>query len=193
MPEVIYERAHELKSAASGLIDEYHQHLQDANIAYLWRSGRWYVKGVKQIGKTIVVAQIWHELTGYDLVVVVNKNAYLSQSTQDRIAMLDNLLCQFGMTDNGRLHARDHDIKEFSDAVRRNKVCMSNLPAVDGTSEIKKLDVPDEPEETAAEVEEVGLDLAEAAEAEPLFVIEDCEDIDDTGCTVTPIADFNNR
>lgn len=189
MPEAIYEIAPELKGAASGLIDEYHQHLLDANIVYMWRSGRWYVKGVKQIGKAIVVAQIWHEITGYDLVVVVNKNAYLSQSTQDRIAMLDNLLYQFGMTDNGRLHTREHDIKEFSEAVRRNKVCMSNLSAVDGTSEIKKLDVPDEPEEQAQEMlEEIGLDDDDVEE--PLFLIEDCEDIDDTGCTVTSLVNF---
>ncbi len=189
MPEAIYERAHELKAVASDLIDQYHQHLQDANIAYMWRSGRWYVKGVKQIGKTIVVAQIWHELTGYDLVVVVNKHAYISQSTQDRIAMMDNLLCQFGMTGSGRLHTRDHDIKEYSEAVRRNKVCMSNLSAVDAASEIKKLDVPDEPEEQAQEkLEEIGLDGEE--EDEPLFVIEDMDDIDDTGCTVTSLVNF---
>ena len=53
MPEVIYERASELKSDASALIDEYHQHLLDADIIYMWRIGRWCVKGVTQHGKTI--------------------------------------------------------------------------------------------------------------------------------------------
>jgi len=39
MPDVIYERAPELKRDASSLIDEYHQHLLDAEIIYMWRSG----------------------------------------------------------------------------------------------------------------------------------------------------------
>ncbi len=191
MPEANYEMAHELKAVASDLIDEHHQHLQDANIAYMWRTGRWYVKGVKQIGKAIVVAQLWHEITGYDLVVVVNKKAYLSQSTQDRLAMLDNLLCQFGMTGTGKLQYKEHDIKEFSEAVRRNNVCMSNLPAVDGAKNIKKLDVPDDPDEPAqAELEEIGPDGSED-EAEPLFAIEDYEDIDDTDCTVKSLVSFD--
>jgi len=186
MPDVIYERAPELKRDASSLIDEYHQHLLDAEIIYMWRSGRWSVKGVTQHGKAMIVPQLWRELTGYDLVVIVNKRVYSLQPENDRRATLDNLLCQFGLTSGGNFVTRDHDIKEFSEAVRRNNRCMSNLPAIAASSEIKKVEVPDEPDED--EIMEIGIEDVE--EEEPLFAIEDMEDIDDTGCTVTSLVSF---
>ena len=187
MPEVIYERAPELKRDASALIDEYHQHLLDAEIIYMWRIGHWCVKGLAQHGKTMIVPQLWREVSGYDLAVVVNKTAYIHQTENDRRAMLDNLLCQFGLTAGGNFQTRDHDIKEFSEAVRRNSRCMSNLPAIGAaTAEIKKLDVPDEPEES--EIIEIGIE--DDDEEETLFAIEDMEDIDDAGCTVTSLVSF---
>lgn len=190
MPEVIYERSPELKRAAAGLIDEYHQHLLDAEIIYMWRTGRWCIKGVNQYGKTMIVPQLWHELTGYDLVVIVNKQAYLHQQDSGRRALLDNLLCQFALTGGGSYQTREHDIKEFSDAVRRNNVCMSNLSALDGANEIKKLEVPDEPERPAEEeMAELGFTPHEG-EDEELFVIEDMEAIDDTDCTVKSLFSF---
>ena len=191
MPDTtIYEIAPELRETAGQLIDAYHEHLHDCDIVYMWRIGRWYVKGVKQVGKTIVVPQIWRELSGYDLVVVVNKSVYECQGEKDKIALLDNLLCHFGMTSNGNLFTRDHDIKEFSEAVRRNKICMTNFSAVSESAEIKKLEVPDDPVEKEDEIiDELSADGAD--EEEPFFVIEDMDDVDDTNCTVTSLVNFD--
>ena len=136
--------------------------------------------------KRLIVPQLWRELTGYDLAVIVNKKAYIYQTERDRRAMLDNLLCQFGLTSSGNFQTRDHDIEEFSEAVRRNKACMSNLPAIEEAREIKKIDVPDEPDKD--EIIEIGIEDDE--EEQPLFAIEDMDDIDDTGCTVKSLVSF---
>jgi len=187
---VIYRAAPDLAGPCRELIKEHHQHLSDANIAYMFRSGKWIVKGTTQLGKSIVAPAVWRTLTNYDLVLVVNEQAYRTQTNKDKTAMLDNLLCYFNPPaagpDGYNYSTREPDIQEFSDIVRRRKVCFSNLPSIEGPGRLQKIEFEDPNDE---DIEDIGVIEIEEPEQD-LLTLEDYEDIDDTGCTVTPLISF---
>ncbi len=192
---ITYRTAPEISNQCRELIREYHGHLVDANIAYVFRSGRWIVKGSTQLGKAIVAPAVWRELTGYDLVLVVNEQAYMAQNGAGKIAMLDNLLCYFSpptTTNDGCSYStREPDIQEFSAIVSRRKVCFSNLPSIDGPGRLQKIEFEDNTDAADIPLEVIGEDEEDDdANEEPLFTVEDYDDIDDTGCTVTNLVSF---
>ena len=189
---IMHRIAPELAGPCRELIAEHHQHLADASIAYIFRSGKWITKGATQLGKAIVAPAVWRTLSDYDLVLVVNEQAYRAQTDEGKTAMLDNLLCYFSPPaagpDGNNYSTREPDIQEFSDIVRRRKVCFSNLPALDeGPGHLKRIEF--EPPNNDEVIEEID-GIEDDEEGEDLFIIEDYEDIDDTGCTVTPLISF---
>lgn len=189
---VIYRAAPELGSLARQLIKEYHPHLSDASIGYMFRSGRWLERGATRLGQALIAPPVWRSITGYDLVLVVNEEAFKAQTADRQMAMLDNLLCYFDQPVTGqdgcKYKRRAPDIVEFSDVVRRRKTCFSNLNAVDGS--YQKIQFDDALAQT--EPEDIGCEFETADdEAEPITV-EDYDDIDDTGCTVTNLMSFDN-
>ena len=190
---VIYRAAPELAGPCRELIREHHQHLSDASIAFMFRSGKWIAKGATQLGKAIVAPAVWRTLSNYDLVLVVNEQAYRAQTDEGKTAMLDNLLCYFSppttTTDGCSYSTREPDIQEFSAIVRRRKVCFSNLPAIEGPGRLQKIEF--EPPDEEDEIEDIGVIELEEPEQE-LLTIEDYDEIDDTGCTVTPLVSFDN-
>lgn len=190
--QVIYRPAPELGNLARQLIREYHAHLADANIAYMFRSGRWLERGATRLGQAIIAPPVWRSLTSYDLVLVVNEEAYRAQTSSGQAAMLDNLLCHFDQPvaghDGYKYKSRAPDIVEFSDVVQRRKTCFSNLTAIDGTLEKIKFDEPASASAAAA-FDEVGGGSDEEDTGEEIFV-EDYDDIDDTGCTVSELLSF---
>ncbi len=190
-----YREAKDLEGSIAELIRGHHQHLIEANIAILYRADRWIERGRAKLGKAIIVPALWRKLTDYDLAIVVNERAYRAQSVKKQLAILDNLLCYFKppvVGPDGLSYAtRDPDITEFSDIIRRHKVCFTNIPAVmadQGSDQLQKVEY-EHPETSDVEEE---IDNYEIVEADGDFAsLQDYDDIDDTGCTVKTLATFD--
>jgi hypothetical protein len=191
---VTYEKAPELISPVRDLIEEFHPHLKDAKVATIYRVGKWFIRGKKEKGKAMIVPAIWQCLTGLDLLLVVNKKAYLRQNQESQLAMLDELLCRFADTDSTRYETCEPDIQEFSDIVNRRNVCFSNLDLIAAGSlkdEIQKIELgddDDDDEEEAEELEEIGED----AEDITLDVwVENYDEIDHSQEKVLKVMEFD--
>ena len=192
---VTFERAPELLNPVRELIDEFHPHLKEAKVATIYRVGKWFVRGKKEKGKALIVPAIWQCLTGLDLLLVVNKKAYLRQVPEARLAVLDELLCRFADTDSTRYETCEPDIQEFSDIVNRRNMCFSNLDlleALPSGKEIQKIefdDDDDDEEDGAEQLEEIGEDVEDF----PLDVwVEDYDNIDRSQEKVLKVMEFDS-
>ena len=190
MTMAIYRAAPELANTCREIIREHHQHLADANIAYMFRSGKWLINGATRFGQAIVAPPVWRTITNYDLVLVVNEKAYMAQTDKRKIATLDNLLCYFNQPTAGPAGAsytnRAPDIQEFSDVVHRHKVYFTNLPAIDSPGQLQKIEFEHADDNEPEEIGEIELEDPES----DCIEIQDYDDIDDTGCIVTPLISF---
>ena len=131
----IYSPAPEAEDVARRVIECHHPHLIDAKITYIFRTDRWQLKDRPVLGKVVIAPQMWRYLGSCDLVLVINEVIFKSLSDEGRIAMLDNVLAQINPPHINRQglavwSTRDHDIREFSEVVKRHNICMSNLKAV---------------------------------------------------------------
>jgi len=189
---VTYEKAPELLGPVRKLIDEFHPHLKDAKVATVYRIGKWLIRGKKQTGKALIVPAIWQSLTGLDLLLVVNKRAYLRQSAEAQVAMLDELLCRYADTDSARYETCEPDIQEFSDIVNRRKICFSNLDMLTDISikdEIQKIELDDDDDEEEEAIEEIG---EEKEDLELDVWVEDYDEIDHSQEKVLKVMEFDN-
>ncbi len=164
------------------VIERYHPHLLKAKIIYLFRSGKWQVRGRTVRGKALIAGQPWRYLCGSDLVLVLNEVLYLSSNTEGKIALLDHELSHFnppGKDRNGEpvWSLRDHDVREFSDVVNRHNICMTNLKAI-GAEELVQLTLLQSFPETIEDKEAVGKIYNQAVEIdeEENYFIEDFEE-----------------
>ena len=190
---VTYEKAPELLTPVHKLIDEFHPHLKDAKVATVYRIGKWLIRGKKQTGKALIVPAIWQCLTGLDLLLVVNKRAYMRQGTEGQLAMLDELLCRFADTDSAKYETCEPDIQEFSDIVNRRKICFSNLDMLNDLSiatEIQKIVLDDEEEEEGdtEQLDEIGEDVEDI---ELDVWVEDYDEIDHSQEKVLKVMEFD--
>ena len=131
-----YRLAPELNNPVREVINEYHPHLSDAKIACMFRSGAWKQKGRTVLGRAVVAPTLWRILTGYDLILVINEVIYSSLTGKGKTALLDHELSRFtepveNKQGEQNFSTQDHDIREFSEVVKRHNVCFSNLPAID--------------------------------------------------------------
>ena len=190
---VTFEKAPELLVPVRKLIDEFHPHLKDAKVATVYRIGKWLIRCKKQTGKALIVPAIWQCMTGLDLLLVVNKRAYMRQSTEGQLAMLDELLCRFADTDSARYETCEPDIQEFSDIVNRRKIFFSNLDMLNDLSiatEIQKIELDDDDEEESEseQLEEIG---EEVEENELDVWVEDYDEIDHSQEKVLKVMEFD--
>ncbi|HHZ06932.1 MAG TPA: hypothetical protein GX401_09175 [Clostridiales bacterium] len=125
---------YELFNIAEEIISEYHPHLKDIKIAYLFRSGKWKSKGEPIMGRALVAAPMWRCASGFDLILVINEMMYKNLDRKGKKALLDHQLSHFSVQETGSLvfgektwAIRGHDVQEFSDVVKRHGICFSNL------------------------------------------------------------------
>lgn len=135
-----FEMAPDLNGPVRQAIAEYHPYLKDASFACIYRTGGWKHKDTVQMGKVVVASPLWRSLTGYDLLVVINKYAYANLDDKQKMAYLDYVLSYVrepAVSRTGALsyRTRDHDIREFSAVINRHNVCFSNMLAIDGQGE----------------------------------------------------------
>ena len=180
----MYMPAPELNGLVRKVINDYHPYLTDAKIHCLFRTGRWKVKDATQLGKAVVAPPVWKCITGYELLLVINKSVFDSLSEAGQTALIDHVISffkepQYDANGNLLYGTRDHDVKEFSAVVKRHNICFSNLRAIeaDGSRQLslfnplatevvneealKDIQQPKESEELICKIEEFDEDEAE--------------------------------
>ncbi len=209
MPQT-YEITHEIDQLASRVIAEFHPHLKDARIAYLYRNGSWANRGRVEFGKLLVAPPAWKALTGYDLLAVVNHAVYENYTEEERIAQLDHTFSYVGSvtTDSyGQTvyHSTGPDIYEFSAVVNRHNITVSNLDAIDmngrqlsiNTNYRDKAECANKKaaEEAAAKTEAAAEEMAGSGESgeelEPFCTLEDGDGRSPDDVEVVKSFEFN--
>ncbi len=127
----------ELFVLAEKIIAEHHSYLEDARIAFLFRSGKWRNKGKVVTGRALVAPPLWRCTSGFELVLIINEILYQSLDEKGREALLDHELSRFELQNSGSLvfgektwTIREHDVQEFSDVVKRHGICFTNLQSL---------------------------------------------------------------
>ena len=106
------------KAIGDILIPEFHKHLVNAKVAYLFKQhvgGR----GVTLFGKAALSSAKLKFLSQVDFVLEINHTIWADASLQMRAAMIDHELSHCGVDDNGAFCFLQHDIEEFFGVVQR--------------------------------------------------------------------------
>ncbi len=121
-----YSDAPEVADIASALISDVtcHHQLAEANIIYLFRSGNWKSKGRTKLGSASKLPEQYQLLTGYELMVVVNKDTWWALDEKQKFALVDHELCHFCREEDDKGETKwtivGHDVEEFSGVIRRH-------------------------------------------------------------------------
>lgn len=121
----VYQASEEVMTVAAELIATVHEHLVQANICYLFRTDEWTKKGRYIYGKAYKVPEQWRYLSGYDLLMVINRSVWTTLTPEQRTALVDHELCHFERIDDAAGNVKswtlvDHDVEEFIGVVRRH-------------------------------------------------------------------------
>ncbi len=125
---IAYELAPEVEELAKDLVRRYHQHLVNAGLVYLWRTGNW-KKGGKRVlgtaekvgGKTSFwLRQAMHWDRDLVYAVTISKQAWPELSHDQRLALIDHELCHFVPNDAGKIEIVEHDVTEFRAVLERH-------------------------------------------------------------------------
>jgi hypothetical protein len=124
--------APEVQELAARLISDIHTHLAEAGIKYLFRTGKWELRGKTILGKAEKVSNKWKHLTGYDFIVTINRDTWFANKPEIREAILDHELthCARGEDDkqgNPKWYIQDHDLTDFVSIVRRHGLWTTTL------------------------------------------------------------------
>jgi hypothetical protein len=137
--------APEVQELAARLIDNIHGHLAEARIKYLFRTGKWELKGRIIYGKAEKVAAKWKHLTGYDFVVTINRDIWFANKPELRQALLDHELmhCARGEDDkqgNPKWYIQLHSVEDFVGIIQRHGLWTTGLQnLVKANSEYEQL------------------------------------------------------
>jgi hypothetical protein len=132
-----FERSDEVRVIAENLIDKFHPHLSDAKdvIEYYLRYGT-----AEWAGKAKKCTAFERHVTGRNLFIFINSEAWEALKHPQRVALIDHELCHFvreneeyyddfaqrlvtrwaDAKDPDSWHLRDHDVEEFSEVIARH-------------------------------------------------------------------------
>lgn len=127
--------APEVQELATRLIDNIHTHLAEANIKYLFRTGKWELRGRTIYGRAEKVSAKWRHLTGYDFVITINRDIWFANKPEIRQAILDHELthCARGEDDkqgNPKWYIMPHSVEDFVSIIRRHGLWTTELQNV---------------------------------------------------------------
>jgi hypothetical protein len=114
---------------AESLIKEFHPILQEARIAFVFRS-----EAQKQ-GSRIILGQCskvpakMHPYLEYDYLIWLSEADYMAMDDLAREALIDHELCHCKLGINGWT-IRPHDIQEFTDVIQRHGIWSPDIRAV---------------------------------------------------------------
>ena len=126
-----YIPATEVQLLAARLIDRVHGHLAEANICYLFRTGKWESKGKVIYGKAEKVSQKWNYLTEHDFIITINHEAWQCATEGQKKAILDHELthCEKGEDSDGnpKWLIIPHSVEDFPSIIRRHGLWSRDL------------------------------------------------------------------
>lgn len=126
--------APEVETLAQDLIHQYHPHLAEASIAYLFRTGSWSSGDKTTLGKATRETGAHRHLTGYDFVITINADEWAEADERKQEYLVDHELCHCGRAIDEHGHPATekdgspkwciikHDLEEFAACVRRHGV-----------------------------------------------------------------------
>lgn len=117
--------ADEIIPMANKLITQFHPHLINAKISYMFRGGKWNKNNRPVVGDVKLMSPYYRKLTGLDFGIVLNKKLWYSTTrVKQKEAMLDHLLsyCYFSEDKQGNPIWKKvaPTIHEFPEVVARN-------------------------------------------------------------------------
>lgn len=117
--------APEVADVARVLIPQYHSHLVEARIRYLYRYGEWSSRGQTTLGRAYRAAPRDQFLLQIDFLIIVNGDEWQRLTPEQRTALVDHELAHCG--DNGpdeqgrpKWCIWPHDVEEFSSIIHRH-------------------------------------------------------------------------
>ena len=124
--------APQVEELASRLINNIHKSLAEARIKYLFRTGKWELRGKSIHGKAEKVAAKWKYLTEYDFVITISKESWDANKPEIREAILDHELthCARGEDDkqgNPKWYIQPHTVEDFIAVIQRHGLWTSGL------------------------------------------------------------------
>lgn len=129
-----FTKAPEVEFLARQLIPKYHEHLASANIAYLFRRGKWKSKGSTVLGKAAKVTGQHQYLTSLDFIITINEQEWRKADPATKEAILDHELAHCGMDGTGWvIHL--HDVEDFASVIRRRGLWSEGLQLFKAASE----------------------------------------------------------
>jgi hypothetical protein len=120
-----YKDAPEVLEMAARLIDDMHGHLAEARIKYMFRTGKWELKGKTIYGRAEKVSAKWKYLTEFDFVITINRDIWFANKPEVRQAILDHELehCSRGEDDkqgNPKWYIQAHSVEDFVSIIKRH-------------------------------------------------------------------------
>ena len=123
-PETVFE-------ACRALIEQFHKHLVEARIRYIWNMSDSMEQGGRKVGATA------EKLTGKlklfadaDFIVTIHNGTWEAMDEKARCALLDHELCHCGPKKDGVWSFKSHDLEEFRDVVLRHGLWDQSLVEV---------------------------------------------------------------
>jgi len=114
-----FEDAPQPEAIGRVLIDELHDHLKTAHIAYVFKKDM-KAKGRTKLGTAKRAGGELHWFTDHDFVISLNWTTWRLLEPLQRIALMDHELCHCVQDEEGMAWGmQDHDVKEFGVIVRR--------------------------------------------------------------------------
>lgn len=130
---VEYSEAPEVQEIADKLIPEFHPHLVDEAIEYIFRDSA-ASRGDKVI---LGMARKVRGLTSYlsrktkepYFVMEIAEDMWATLDDAKKKALVDHELCHFGINENGDRFIAPHDIEEFAAVIERHGMWMQGILA----------------------------------------------------------------
>lgn len=133
-----YQQSSEIEQISKSVIAANHPHLVNAAIAYLLQIAERDKKGNlktanpprqgkhRKVASACLVPDKYHELCGYDFLIIVKEEYWLFFSEEQRIALLDHELSHCRQDIDG-FYTGDHDLEEFAGVIERNGIWNSGV------------------------------------------------------------------
>ena len=122
-----YEPAPEVENIAKEkVIPDWHADLKDFNVCCLFTDPM-ASKGRVVIAKIQKSPPLVLTLTGYDLILTVNREAWEALSAKQRVAVVDHEFCHVEVAEDGRPRMIGHDIEEFHAVVARHGQWLNDI------------------------------------------------------------------
>lgn len=139
-PKAAFVRAPAVQSIAQNLIPDYHPHLKEARVLFLFSGKKMTSRGKPVWGKAMRMTDMqrflsaagadWDETEGFDFAIVVNRETWDGElDEKQRTALVDHELCHCVQTPKGKWAIRDHEIEEFSEVIERHGLWAENVQA----------------------------------------------------------------